>query len=46
MTFKKKWFVINDKNEIISKIFDTKVEAFSFWTKLNGEGYVCETIWG
>ena len=42
----KKWFIINEQNQIISKMLDSYEEALELWNKLNGERQICETVYG
>ncbi len=42
----KQWFIINDRNQIISIMFNSKEEAMDMYDKLIGERCVCETIYG
>ena len=42
----KRWFIINQRNEIISKFFATYEDAMKTWENLCGERYICETVYG
>ena len=42
----KQWFVINDKKEIVSEMFNHFEDAKLFYDTLTGNYIICETVYG